>query len=346
MSAEVPSTTRKPRLLDIAEVSGVSTATVSRVLNGKPGVGEEVRTAVIAALDMLGYKRPAALLPKTSGLIGVIVPELNNPIFPAFAQGLEQRLSHRGYTALLCTQSPGGTTEDDSLQVFLGQGVSGIILVSGLHADSSADPARYADLRARGIPLAFINGYAPGVDGIFATTDDAAGVDSSVRHLAAMGHRSIALLIGPDRLAPARAKISAFSLALSEQLGITDAEPHIFHTLYTLEGGKEAAKAMVSSGHTALICGSDLMALGAIQGVRSLGLDVPKDVSVVGYDDSPLIAFVDPPLTTVHQPVGAICEAVVLALLGEIDGNPSPRFELSFRPELIVRSSTGPVRTE
>jgi DNA-binding LacI/PurR family transcriptional regulator len=315
------------------------------VLNGKPGVGDEVRTSVIAALDMLGYKRPAALLPKTSGLIGVIVPELNNPIFPAFAQGIEQRLSHRGYTALLCTQSPGGTTEDDSIEVLLGQGVSGLILVSGLHADTSADARRYADLRARGLPLAFINGYAPGVDGFFATTDDAAGVDASVRHLVAMGHRDIALLVGPDRLTPARAKIAAFEVALKDQLGVADADPHIFRTLYTLEGGKEAAKAMVASGHTALVCGSDLMALGAIQGVRSLGLDVPKDVSVIGFDDSPLIAFVDPPLTTVHQPVGAICEAVVLALLGEIAGSAGPRFELSFRPELIVRSSTGPART-
>jgi DNA-binding LacI/PurR family transcriptional regulator len=182
------------------------------------------------------------------------------------------------------------------------------------------------------------------VDGFFAGTDDAAGVDASVRHLITMGHRQIALLIGPDRFAPSQAKIAAFSLALADQLGVQEAEPHVFRTLYTLEAGKEAAKAMVSSGHTALICGSDLMALGAVQGVRSLGLDVPTDVSIIGYDDSPLIAFVDPPLTTVHQPVGAICEAVVLALLGEIDGTPSPRFELTFRPELIVRSSTGPVR--
>ena len=82
------------------------------------------------------------------------------------------------------------------------------------------------------------------------------------------------------------------------------------------------------------------MALGAIRGVRGKGLRVPEDVSVIGYDDSPLIAFVDPPLTTVHQPVGAMCQAVVSALLGELDGNPGPRTELLFRPELIVRAST------
>ena len=331
---------RKPRLLDIAEVADVSTATVSRVLNGKPGVGDEVRSSVLAALDMLGYERPAALRHKTSGLVGVVVPELNNPIVPAFAQGLETRLSQHGYSPLLCTQSPGGTTEDECIDLLLSQGVSGIILVSGLHADSSVSLDRYHDLRARGIPLAFVNGWAEGVDGTFVATDDAAGMDGAVRHLSSLGHSRIGLLIGPDRLVPAHRKIVSFRTALSEYLGIEDAEPHIFRTLYTLEGGHAAAEQLVDSGHTALICGSDLMALGAIRGVRGRGLRVPQDVSVIGYDDSPLIAFVDPPLTTVHQPVGAICQAVVSALIGELDGNPGPRTELLFRPELIVRAST------
>ncbi|MCA0306821.1 MAG: LacI family transcriptional regulator [Actinobacteria bacterium] len=334
----------KPRLLDIAELSGVSTATVSRVLNGKPGVGDEVRGSVLAALDMLGYARPAILRHKTSGLVGVVVPELNNPIFPAFAQGLESRLSQHGYTPLLCTQSPGGTTEDESIELLLGQGVSGIIFVSGLHADSSASLDRYHDLRGRGIPLAFVNGWAPGVDGTFVATDEAAGMDSAIRHLASLGHTRVGLVIGPDRLVPAQRKIASFGTALADHLGIDDPEPHIFRTLYTLEGGHAAAERLVESGHTALVCGSDLMALGAIRGVRGKGLSVPEDVSVIGYDDSPLIAFVDPPLTTVHQPVGAMCQAVVAAMLGEMDGNPGPRTELLFRPELIVRASTHAAR--
>ena len=331
----------KPRLLDIAQVSGVSTATVSRVLNGKPGVGDDVRNQVLAAVDMLGYERPPALRHKTSGLVGVVVPELNNPIFPAFVQGLEYRLSQNGYTPLLCTQSPGGTTEDEAIELLLSQGVSGIIFVSGLHADRTADMERYQELRRRGIPLAFINGWADDVEGTFVATDDAAGMDVVVRHLVSLGHTRIALLIGPDRLVPAARKIEAFASALRDQLGVTDPEAHIAHTWYTLEGGHAAAEQMVAAGHTALICGSDLMALGAIRGVRGRGLRVPEDVSVVGYDDSPLIAFVDPPLTTVHQPVGPLCQAVVSALLGEIDGNPGPRAELLFRPELIVRASTG-----
>lgn len=332
--------TPKPRLLDIAEAAQVSTATVSRVLNGKPGVSDDVRSAVLAALDMLGYERPAILKSKAQGLIGVVVPELSNPIFPAFAQGIESRLAQRGYTALLCTQSPGGTTEADSIELLLGQGVSGIVFVSGLHADTEATREAYHDLRSRGIPLAFINGWAEGVDGTFLATDDAAAMDVAVRHLVALGHTRIGLVIGPDRLVPARRKIAAFTTALRQQLGIEDASPHIAASLYTLEGGHAAAEQLLASGHTALVCGSDLMALGAIRGIRGRGLQVPDDVSVIGYDDSPLIAFVDPPLTTVHQPVGALCAAAVSAVLGEIDGNPGPRTELLFRAELIVRAST------
>lgn len=331
---------KTPRLLDIAEVSGVSTATVSRVLNGKPGVGDEVRDTVLAAVDRLGYERPAVLRHKTNGLVGVIVPELSNPIFALFADQLSHRLAGHGYTPLLCTQSPGGTTEDESIELLLGQGVSGIIFVSGLHADSTASRDRYHDLRARGIPLVLINGWAEGVDGTFLATDDAVGVDSAVRHLVSLRHERIGLMVGPERLLPAARKIGAFRAALAEQLGIEDAEPHIVRTLYTLEGGHAAAERLVASGHTALICGSDLMAIGAIRGIRGRGLRVPEDVSVIGFDDSPLMAFVDPPLTTVHSPVDALCVAAVSSLLGEIDGHPGPRGELLFRAELVVRSTT------
>ena len=336
--------TPKPRLLDIAELAKVSTATVSRVLNAKAGVSDDVRSAVVAAMDILGYERPAILKTKARGLIGVVVPELSNPVFPAFAQGIEVRLAQLGYTALLCTQFPGGTTEDEAVDLMLDHGVSGIIFVSGRHADSSSPLDRYQDLRERGIPLALVNGWAEGIDGTFVSTDDASAMDVVARHLVALGHSRIGLAIGPERLVPARTKIAAFRAALREHLGIDDAEPHVARSLYTLEGGHAAANELLAEGHTAIVCGSDLMALGAIRAARALNLRVPADVSVVGYDDSPLMAFVDPPLTTVHQPVGPMCQAVISAVLGEIDGNPGPRTELLFRPDLIVRASTDAAR--
>jgi len=106
-----------------------------------------------------------------------------------------------------------------------------------------------------------------------------------------------------------------------------------------------AATRLIAKGATAIVCGSDLMALGAVRAARALGLDVPGDISVVGYDDSLLIAFTDPPLTTVRQSVQAMSEAAVRALLDEIAGEPAPRAEYIFRPDLVVRSSTGACRT-
>nr|WP_259309636.1 LacI family DNA-binding transcriptional regulator [Cellulomonas sp. P24] len=336
-----PTLTRvRTRLTDLAEQAGVSTATVSRVLNGKAGVSAETRQAVLAALDLLGYERPEKLRTRSAGLVGLVVPELTNPVFPAFAQVIESMLSERGYTPLLCTQSPGGTTEDQYVEMLIEHGVDGIVFVSGLHADTSASTDRYQRLRSRGLPIVLVNGFAEGVDAPAVSTDDVAAMDLAVRHLVSLGHRTIGLAVGPDRFVPTRRKLKAFSDNLMRHLG-TDSTGHVVTTLFTVEGGQAAAAELISTGHTAIVCGSDLMALGAIRAARSRGLRVPEDISVVGYDDSPLIAFTDPPLTTVRQPVQAMGHAAVTALVAEIGGTRSPRTELLFHPELIVRESTG-----
>ena len=331
----------RTRLTDLADQAGVSTATVSRVLNGKHGVSTQARQAVLAALDVLGYERPEKLRTRSAGLVGLVVPELSNPVFPAFAQVIESMLTERGYTPLLCTQSPGGTTEDQYVDMLLEHGVAGIVFVSGLHADTSASKERYHRLRSRGMPFVLVNGFAEGVDAPSLSTDDAAALDQAFRHLTSLGHRKIGLAIGPDRFIPAARKRVEFALNLERHLGITDPTPHIHSTLFTVEGGQASALELIASGHTAIICGSDLMALGAIRGARSRGLRVPEDVSVVGFDDSPLIAFTDPPLTTVRQPVLAMGHAAVSALVSEINGTPASRIELKFHPELVVRASTG-----
>ncbi len=335
----------RPRLLDIAEVARVSTATVSRVLNGKPGASDDVRESVLAAIDLLGYERPVSLRTKPDGVVGVIVPEFANPIFAAFAQAIETRLSRRGLAPLVCSQSPGGTTEDQCVSLLLDQGVRGIIFVSGLHADVAARHDQYADLRSRGIAQVFVNGYAEDVEGTFIGIDEAAAVEVSVRHLASLGHERIGLAIGPERFLPSRRKIKAFADALRTILGVDDAAEHVAPTFYTLEGGQAAAAQLIASGHTGIVCGSDLMALGAIRAATSAGLTVPGDISVVGYDDSPTMAFVNPPLTTVRQPVSEMSSTAVSTLLDELAGIPGPRVELQFRGELVVRGSTDTART-
>ncbi|MFC5288168.1 LacI family DNA-binding transcriptional regulator [Actinokineospora guangxiensis] len=331
------------RLADIAAQAGVSEATVSRVLNGKSGVSTTTRQAVLAALDLLGYERPARLQARSAGLIGLITPELGNPIFPAFAQVMVQGLTREGYTPVLCTQNPGGATEDELTETLVERGVSGIIYVSGLHADSTADMDRYVKLAGRGVPFVMVNGYTERVSAPFVSTDDRSAMRLAVNHLADLGHSRIGLAVGPRRFVPVLRKIESFVTHMRTALSVSaeEAEGFVQHSLFTVEGGQAAANALMDKGCTAIVCGSDLMAFGAIRAARQRGLSVPKDISVVGFDDSPLIVFADPPLTTLRQPVEAMGQAAVRALLEEITGNPTPHAEYVFLPELVVRGSTG-----
>ncbi len=334
------------RLNDIATHAGVSEATVSRVLNGKPGVAAATRQSVLTALDVLGYERPAKIRERPAGLVGLVVPELTNPIFPAFAQIIEDALSQQGYTPLLCTQSPGGVTEDEYVDMLLERGVAGIVFVSGLHADANASHERYHRLRDRGLPIVLVNGYAEGVDAPFVSDDDVTAMRLAVTHLAALGHRRIGLAVGPRRYLPVIRKIHGFTQAMADHVGCTDVSELVECSLFSVEGGVVATEALLERGCTAIVCGSDLMALGAVRAARGRGLAVPRDVSVVGYDDSTLIAFTDPPLTTVRQSVAEMGRAAVRALVDEIAGTPAPRAEYMFRPELVVRGSTGAAPVE
>ncbi|WP_338703479.1 LacI family DNA-binding transcriptional regulator [Streptomyces sp. Q6] len=331
------------RLADIAAQAGVSEATVSRVLNGKPGVAAATRQSVLAALDVLGYERPVRLRQRSEGLVGLITPELENPIFPALAQIIGQALTRQGYTPVLATQTPGGSTEDELTEMLVDRGVTGIIYVSGLHADTTADAQRYEQLRAQGVPFVLVDGFSPKVQAPFISPDDRAAMQLAVTHLASLGHSRIGLAVGPKRFVPVQRKIEGFVRTMKDRFGLTPDEIErdlVQHSLYTLEGGQAAASDLMDRGCTAIVCASDMMALGAIRAARQRGHEVPDDISVVGFDDSPLIAFTDPPLTTVRKPVQAMGQAAVRAVLEEIGGTPAPHTEFVFMPELVVRGST------
>ncbi|MEW9529332.1 LacI family DNA-binding transcriptional regulator [Microbispora sp. NPDC049125] len=329
------------RLADIAAQAGVSEATVSRVLNGKAGVSANTRQAVLAALDVIGYERPQRLRQRSNGLIGLVIPELGNPIFPAFAQAVEKALTQHGYTPILCTQEPGGAPEDEFTEMLLDRGVSGIMFVSGLHADTTARMDRYTRLTDRGVPIVLVDGCNQAIQAPFISPDDRLAAHLAVRHLVDLGHERVGLALGQRRFVPVIRKIEGFREAMAQLLGVSDADELIQHSLFSVEGGQAAASALLDRGCTGIFCASDLMALGAIRAARERGLSVPGDVSVVGFDDSPLMAFTDPPLTTVRKPIGAMATAAVETLLEEIGGTPARHVELVYRPELIVRGSTG-----
>ena len=336
----------RARLADIAVKAGVSEATVSRVLNGKTGVAEDTRQAVLTALDVLGFERPTRLRRRSAGLIGLVMPELINPIFPAFAQVIESALSQRGYTPVLCTQSPSGATEEEYVEMLLERGVSGIIFVSGLHADTGADHGRYQALVDRGLPVVFVNGWLPTVTAPCISADEYVATQLAVSHLVALGHRRIGFASGPERFLVVQRKLAGYRAAMKAESGLTDSQVDelVELSMFGVEGGAVAAERLLGIGVSAVVCGSDMMALGVIRAARRRGLSVPGDVSVVGYDDAPMMEFTDPPLTTIRQPVSAMGLAAVQSLLEEVRGHVTPHTEFLFRPELVVRGSTGPFR--
>jgi LacI family transcriptional regulator, repressor for deo operon, udp, cdd, tsx, nupC, and nupG len=328
----------RTRLADVAERAGVSESTVSRVVNGRPGVREATRQQVLAALADLGYALPGLGRAHRAGLVGLVIPELSNPIFPAFAQTIETGLASRGYTTILCTATEGGVAEEEYVEMLLERGIAGLVVVSGHNADATADHDMYRQLTARGLPLVLVNGVVNDLDVPFVSCDDSYASELAVRHLASLGHRSVGMVVGPMRYTVSRKKVAGFESAV-DALGLRGS---IVESLYSVEGGHVAARRLLDAGVTGMVAASDLMALGVVRSARDTGRLVPDEVSVIGFDDTPLIACTDPPLTTVRQPVSHMSDAVVRALLERVQGHGGPAHEYVFRPDLVVRSSTAP----
>jgi DNA-binding LacI/PurR family transcriptional regulator len=324
------------RLADVARKVGVSEATVSRALNGRPGVSEATRQAVLSALDVLGYERPTALRGAGVRLVGLVLPELQNPIFPALAEGVGGALVQVGFTPVLCTRSAGGLTEAEYVTMLLDHQVSGVVFCGGLTLEE------HRQLLERGVPVVLLNAAVDHAGFPQVSTSDASAIQQAFTHLIALGHREIALLAGPRGHVPTERKAATFA-ALAKLAGI---RYHIAHTLFSFEGGHAAAAELLEDrpGVTAVICASDVLALGTIRAARRIGRSVPRDLSVIGYDDSVFMQYTDPPLTTLRQPIEVLARAAVTLLVNQIAGDaPLPRV-LLHEPELVVRGSTGPAR--
>jgi DNA-binding LacI/PurR family transcriptional regulator len=323
------------KLADVAKQAGVSEATVSRVLNGRPGISESTRAAVLTALDVIGYERPTHLRVRRARMIGLIVPELQNPIFPALAEVVAGALAQRGFNAVLCTRT-GSMSEAEYVEMLLERQVSGMIFAGGQYAEADAPHEHYERLLQLRLPVVLVNAAAEHLDFPRVSTDDAVAMEQAYSHLAYLGHERIGLILGPRDHVPSARKLAAFELAAG------DATPSelVERTRFSLEGGHAAAARLIGRGVTGIICASDPLALGAIRAARRQGLSVPSDLSVIGYDDSAFMSCTDPPLTTVRQPIEAIGRAAVEMLAGQIEGSSISADELFFEPEVVARGST------
>jgi DNA-binding LacI/PurR family transcriptional regulator len=329
------------RLTEVARKAGVSEATVSRVLNGREGVSETTRTAVLTALDVLGYERPTKLRGERARLVGLVLPELQNPIFPALAEVVTGSLAQRGFTPALCARTIGGVSEMDYVEMLLDHQVSGVIFAGGSYALADAKHDHYRRLTERGLPVVLVNAGVDELGFPRVSTDDAVAVEQAYGHLRSLGHDRIGMVLGPADHVPSRRKLAAMR-QVAGWSGRDDEVACVERSSFSMEGARVAATKLIERGVTGVICASDVLALGTIRSARRLGRRVPEDISVVGFDDSAIMTCTDPPLTTVRQPIETMGQAAVDLLVTQIEGVGVTPDELLFEPELVVRGSTAP----
>lgn len=235
------------RLAQVAQKVGVSEATVSRVLNGRPGVSEATRQAVLSALDVLGYERPTQLRGERARLVGLVLPELQNPIFPAFAEVVGGALAQQGLTPVLCTQTKGGVSESDYVELLLEQQVSGVVFAGGLYHQLDAPHDHYKVLADRRIPVVLINAAIEHLGFPSVSCDDAVALDQAWRHLASLGHERIGLVLGPTDHVPSMRKLDA-ARVIAAGLGADLPDERVVRAMFSLEGGQAAATRLLDRG--------------------------------------------------------------------------------------------------
>src|ERR1700756_4767891 len=200
------------KLADVAKQAGVSEATVSRVLNGRPGISDTTRAAVLTALDVIGYERPTKLRGRKARMVGLVVPELQNPIFPALAEVVAGALAQRGFNAVLCTRT-GSMSEAEYVEMLLERQVSGMIFAGGQYAEADAPHDHYLRLLQLRPPGVLLHAAADHLDFPRVSTDDAVAMEQAHAHLAYLGHQRVGLILGPPDHVPSARKLASFARA-------------------------------------------------------------------------------------------------------------------------------------
>ncbi|MDR0283732.1 MAG: LacI family transcriptional regulator [Propionibacteriaceae bacterium] len=334
---------KKPRsplgstsLAEIAAIAGVSEATVSRVLNHKYGVAAKTRAQVEEALQTVGYER------STKGdIVLILVPILADALFAAMCDAVEKELSPQSLRAVICPVYPGSVAELDYVADLADMGVAAAVFLSSSNTLKNADPGPHHLLESRGIPYMTVNGGFADANVPVVSTDDWQAAELAVAHLYDLGHRRIGLIAGPAGNIPADRRVEGF-LAAMDARDLADAEDLVVRHHFTIEGGRHATDELLSLGVTAIVASSDNMALGAYRSAQRKGLRVPDDVSVVGYNDSYMLDFTAPALTSVRQPIERIAGLCARTLLTMVQNRPVRTTEILVEPELRIRASTSP----
>lgn len=326
------------RIKDVAELAGVSPATVSRVLSESSSVGEAHKEKVLSAVEEVGYRRnrlASNLRKQRAGIIGVVVSDVENPHFSEMVRAVEDAAYRRGYRVLLCNTDEDPEKQSSYLEVLADERALGVIVSSSGTVGSGIQ--QLLDLS---IPVvAFDRSVAdPRADAVVA--DNVGGAERATRLLIGAGHETIGFVGGPKHIETGMLRQQGYESAMAE-FGL---EPRCADGGFRVSSGVTATEMLLDGDQvgdrpTALIVANNLMTIGALQALRKCSLRVPEDVALVAFDDPPWAALVEPPLTTLGQPVRTMSHRAVELLFERIEGKRTEAVKETSQFELHVRNS-------
>jgi LacI family transcriptional regulator, galactose operon repressor len=328
----------RPTIYDVARLAGVSTATVSRALNGTGQIAPPTRAAIEAAVAQLGYHPNTvarSLVTRSTQTIALLLPDISNPFYAALVSGIQRRALETGHTMLLCTTESDPEREEQYLNLLRAKQVDGV-LVDGL----VLPPDRIARFVRNGLPIVCLDRDVDSTSVPLVQVDNRLGARLATEHLIALGHRRIGHVAGAPELRISDERVGGYRDALAAA-GLEEDPGLVAVGSFTEEGGYEATRQLLDHAEpTAVFAANDLSAIGALNALVGSGRRVPEDVSVVGFDDLRLSRFTTPPLTTIHQPAAEIAERATQLLLDLAAGREVRQLRHLLDPELVVRAST------
>ena len=331
-----------PTLHDVAARANVSTATVSRCINLPDQVSESTREKVMAAIRDLGYSPnfgARAMAARRTNTIGAIIPTMENAIFARGLQAFQEELREHGFTMLVASSSYQPELEEEQIRSLVARGADALLLIG-----HERDPEIYRFLEAQQVPILVAWAYSPEVNRASVGFDNRSSMNNLAKEVLARGHTNLALISAPftmnDR---AGGRLEGIRDAMKDA-GLDPEDLKVVITPYGIENGAVAFETLMKADDrpTAVFCGNDVLAVGALRRAREMGIRVPEDVSVTGFDDIELAQVVYPPLATVHVPHREMGRQAARALVDMVHGATSIG-SVDLSAEVCLRESLGDV---
>jgi DNA-binding LacI/PurR family transcriptional regulator len=345
---QVPSRPARRRrgatMQDVANLSNVSKQTVSAVINGKPGITEETRVRVLAAIEQTNYRMDLTARSLRTGrthTVALLVTDISSPVLGAMASAAEERLYAENYNLVLYNTHDDVERERFYVDSILQRSVDGVMFVSSWDESTALDK-----LQAAGIPTVVVDRVPQNYAGPAVVLDNICAGRLAGSHLLALGHTRLAHISGPQRVHIARERLAGVRGVLAEH-GVAELEVEQA-TDWHVESGYAAMQRLLARSRrfTAVACSGDLLAIGAMHALRRAGCHIPQDISLMGIDDIELAAYLSPPLTTISQSIARMAVSGVEMLLVQLDGTAPEPARLQITPALIVRESTAAPKRE